>query len=166
MAFRKHLLVVGSQTIDSPELVAWIKREADRQPVHATLLAPATPAMRDEVQARLAAAAERLGAAGIETEQLVGDGDPVVAVQEAWNPARYDGVVVSTFAAPVSKWMQIDVPHRIQKLTDCEVHHVACAMPRPPLPAKPVEREQDPLLVRLASLLRTGHADSGRSPGR
>lgn len=156
MAFRKHLLVVGSQTIDAPELVAWIKREADRQPVHVTLLVPATDAMRDEVRARLQRAAERLGQAGIETEQLLGDGDPVVAVQEAWNPARYDEVIVSTFAAPVSKWMQIDVPHRIQKLTDCEVHHVACATPRPPLAAAPLQRERDPLLVRLASLLRTG----------
>ena len=62
---------------------------------------------------------------------MLGDADPIVAVQEAWNPGRYDEVVVCTLAAGASQWLQIDLPHRVAKLTDCQVRHVSVPMRRP-----------------------------------
>ena len=62
---------------------------------------------------------------------MLGDADPIVAVQEAWDPGRYDEVVVSTLADGASRWLQIDLPHRVAKLTDCQVRHVAVPARRP-----------------------------------
>ena len=79
---------------------------------------------REEARARLDAACAELREHGIEAEGVLGDADPIVAVQEVWDPGRFDEIVVSTFATGASRWMQIDLPHRVAKLTDCTVRHV------------------------------------------
>ena len=99
MAFTTHLLVVGNRTVDSPELLDALRQRAERGPIHVTMLAPSTYAERTQAQRRLQSAAASLEAAGIQAEGMVGDADPIVAVQEAWDPGRYDEVVVSTLAA-------------------------------------------------------------------
>ena len=65
---------------------------------------------------------------------MLGDADPIVAVQEAWNPGRYDEVIVCTLAEGASHWLQIDLPHRVAKLTDCQVRHVSVPERRPAPP--------------------------------
>jgi hypothetical protein len=87
------------------------------------------------------AACSDLGDRGIEAESVLGDADPIVAVQETWHPGRFDEIVVSTFTTGASRWMQIDLPHRIAKLTDCTVRHVeshpAVVPPTPEPPPQP-----------------------------
>ena len=156
MAFTTHLLVVANRTVDSPELLDAIRERAERGPIHVTMLAPSSYAERTQAQRRLQSAVASLEAAGIEAETVLGDADPIVAVQDTWNPGRYDEVIVSTLAAGASQWLQIDPPHRVAKLTDCQVRHVAVPerRPAPPSPAPPPERR--PLLERVASLMRSG----------
>ena len=156
MAFTTHLLVVANRTVDSPELLDALRLRAASGPLHVTMLAPTTYAERVPAQDRLDRAAAMLEASGIECEAMLGDVDPIVAVQEAWNPGRYDEVVVSTLAAGSSQWLQIDLPHRVAKLTDCQVRHVAVPSrrPAPPRPQPPAERK--PMLERVASLMRSG----------
>jgi nucleotide-binding universal stress UspA family protein len=143
MAFRTHLLVVANRTVDSPELMAALEERAAQGPLHVTMLAPVLWSEREDASRRLDAAIETLRERGIEGEGIVGDGDPIVAVQEVWNPGRFDEVVVSTFASGASRWMQGDLPHRVAKLTDCTVRHVvtqppvAAAGPAAPLPQPP-----------------------------
>jgi hypothetical protein len=156
MAFTTHLLVVANRTVDSPELLAALRSRAESGPIHVTMLAPSAYAERAEVQRRLQRSAAHLEAAGIESEALLGDADPIVAVQEAWNPGRYDEVVVSTLTVGASRWLQIDLPHRVAKLTDCQVRHVAVPE-RPPAPSHPQPPpERRPMLERVASLMRSG----------
>jgi hypothetical protein len=156
MAFTTHLLVVANRTVDSPELLDAIRQRAEVGPVHVTMLAPSAYAERAEVQRRLQSAAASLEAAGIESAAMVGDADPIVAVQEAWDPGRYDEVVVSTLTEGASRWLQIDLPHRVAKLTDCQVRHVSVPerRPAPSRPQPPPERR--PMLERVASLMRSG----------
>ena len=156
MAFTTHLLVVANRTVDSPELLDTLRLRAGSGPLHVTMLAPSTYAERVQAHDRLERAAAMLEAAGIECETMLGDADPIVAVQEAWNPGRYDEVVVSTLAAGSSQWLQIDLPHRVAKLTDCHVRHVAvpARRPAPTRPQPPAERK--PMLERVASLMRSG----------
>jgi hypothetical protein len=156
MAFTTHLLVVANRTVDSPELLNALRLRAEAGPVHVTMLAPSTYAERAQAQRRLEQAAATLAAAGIEAEAMLGDADPIVAVQEAWHPGRYDEVVVSTLAAGASQWLQIDLPHRVAKLTDCQVRHLAVPVrrPAPSRPQPPPERR--PMLERVASLMRSG----------
>jgi hypothetical protein len=156
MAFRTHLLVVANQTVDSPELLAALRGRAAQSPIHVTLLVPSPYSERAGAQARVQAAKQGLGEGGIEAEGILGDADPIVAVQEAWNPGRYDEVVVSTLEAGASRWLQVDLPHRVAKLTDCQVRHVAVPARRP-APARPqAPPERRPMLERVASLMRSG----------
>ncbi|HSS59774.1 MAG TPA: hypothetical protein VLK59_17310 [Solirubrobacteraceae bacterium] len=156
MAFTTHLLVVANRTVDSPELLDALRLRAESGPIHVTMLAPSTYAERAEVQRRMERAAAHLDAAGVDSEAMVGDADPIVAVQEAWDPGRYDEVVVSTLAVGASRWLQIDLPHRVAKLTDCQVRHVSVPERRsaPARPQPPPERR--PMLERVASLMRSG----------
>ena len=121
MAYKTKLLVVANQTVDSDELFAALKERADNGPISVTLIAPQDHAGLGH---RLNAALDRLHDAGIEAEGMLGDVDPCVAVIEVWDPRRYDEVIVSTLPTGASRWLAIDVPHRIQKVTDAPVQHI------------------------------------------
>ncbi len=142
MAVVTHVLVVANQTVDAEELHADLRRRAERGPIHVTLLAPVTWSARAGAEARAQDAVRRLNEAGVTATAIVGDADPIVAVQEAWDPGRYDEVVVATLAEGASRWLQVDLPHRVARLTDCPVHHVEVREPRPraPSPAPPPQR--------------------------
>jgi hypothetical protein len=159
MAFTTHLLVVANRTVDSPELLDALKERAQRGPIHVTLLAPTTWSEREEAEQRLAAAVAALAAGDVRAEGMVGDGDPIVAVQEAWNPGRYDEVVVSTLTEGASRWLQIDLPHRVARLTDCQVRHVAVPVrhveQRPPAPPPPRRSMLESALSLMRSATRS-----------
>jgi hypothetical protein len=156
MAFTTHLLVVANRTVDSPELLDALRLRAEAGPIHVTMLAPCAYAERTEAQRRLQRAAAHLESAGIASEMMLGDADPIVAVQETWHPGRYDEVVVSTLAVGASRWLQIDLPHRVAKLTDCQVRHVSVPERRPAPPTTQPPPERRPMLERVASLMRSG----------
>jgi hypothetical protein len=155
MAFTTHLLVVANRTVDSPELLDALRERAQQGPIHVTLLAPAAWSERDEAQQRLAAAVAALAESDVPAEGMVGDLDPIVAVQEAWDPGRYDEVVVSTLTEGSSRWLEIDLPHRVARLTDCQVRHVAVPVRHieQPKPAPPPPRRS--LLESALSLMRS-----------
>jgi hypothetical protein len=160
MAFRTHLLVVANQTVDSPDLRRALEERSRQGPIHVTLLVPVLWSEREAARDRLEEACRGLRDAGIEADAVLGDADPMVAVQEVWDPGRFDEIVVSTFETGASRWMQIDLPHRIAKLTDCTVRHIE-SRPEP----EPVATEPPPeprgLLESAAGLLRT--ATRGRT---
>jgi hypothetical protein len=160
MAFRTHLLVVANQTVGSPDLRHALEERNRQGPVHVTLLVPVLWSEREAARTRLDEACRGLRDAGIESDGVLGDADPMVAVQEVWHPGRFDEIVVSTFETGASRWMQIDLPHRIAKLTDCTVRHVESRPePEPVAPAPPPEPRG--LLESAAGLLRT--ATRGRA---
>jgi hypothetical protein len=131
MAFRKHLLVVANQTVDSPDLRRALEERAQEGPIHVTLLAPVLWSEREEARARLDEACRGLSDVGIESDGVLGDADPMVAVQEIWNPARFDEIVVSTLPTGASKWLQADPPHRVERMTGVPVKHVVASERRP-----------------------------------
>jgi hypothetical protein len=155
MAFTTHLLVVANRTVDSPELMDALKERAQAGPIHATLLAPTMWSERDEAQQRLAAAVAALAESDVPAEGMIGDADPIVAVQEAWNPGRYDEVVVSTLTEGASRWLQIDLPHRVARLTDCQVRHIAVPVRQPEAHAPAAPRPRRSMLESALSLMRS-----------
>jgi hypothetical protein len=75
---------------------------------------------RRRVQIDLRAA---LGA-GITCRGVVGDADPVAAVQDIWDAERFDEVIVATLPHHVSRWLRLDLPRRVEELTGRPTSHV------------------------------------------
>jgi hypothetical protein len=123
--YRTKLLVVANQTVDSDELYDALRERSERGPLAVTLLVPQD--QQAGLGHRVNAALERLHAAGVEAEAMLGDVDPACAVIEVWDPRRWDEVIVSTLPTGTSRWLQIDLPHRIQRAIDVPVHHIESA---------------------------------------
>ena len=127
MAWTFSVLVVANVTATSRELLAALSERARVDRCHFTLILPA-PAVgapgREAAQRVLAEALHRLSGAGLDVDGIVGDHDPLTAVTDVFDPARHDEIVVSTLPTGVSKWLQVDLPHRIQRAVDVKVTHV------------------------------------------
>ena len=125
-----RVLVVASRTADSDELQAALLERQAEGPISVTLLAPATWEVsdvhggRESALRRVNSARERLRGVGIDAEGIVGDADPVAAVEEAWDPERFDEVIVATLPAQVSRWLRLDLPRRVERVTGRPVRHV------------------------------------------
>ena len=126
MPWTTKLLVVANRTVDSDELFAALRTRAAAGPIEVTLVAPADTA-RQPIAHRLERAVTRLQAEGIPVAGLVGHPDPLVAVMEAWDPRAFDEVIVATLPTGVSRWLALDLPHRIERLTDARVTHVVAS---------------------------------------
>jgi hypothetical protein len=150
MASHRSLLVVASVTAGSPELIGALQERAAVGSLHATLVMPCTGpgfAARDLARPRLEEALATWREAGLEDiDGVVGDQDPLVAAREAWDPRRYDEIIVSTLPGRASNWLRWDIPHRIAQQTDAQVTHILTS-PAPEIPAaEPVQpKERSPL---------------------
>ncbi|MCW2955012.1 MAG: hypothetical protein JWQ48_4182 [Conexibacter sp.] len=136
MSRTTNILVVATVTAGSDELRAALRRRAERSSIAFTLIVPATGlgrAGRESAAKQLEAALDSLRAAGLEIEGRVGDSDPILAVYDVFEPARFDEVIVSTLPPGVSKWLQCDLPHRVASVTGLQVTHVVAQEPKAPL---------------------------------
>ena len=135
MADRADVLVVANRTAGSPELLAALKERAAGGDVKFHLLVPATPhgvawaadmhSGSPEAEHDVKAAVESLRAEGLEVDDgHVGDPDPVAAVEDAVNFKDFDEIIVSTLPRHVSKWLKLDLPHRVERATGKPVTHV------------------------------------------
>jgi hypothetical protein len=153
----RRLLVVANRTVDAPALMDELRRRAAEQPTRFTLLVPAAWSEREEATRRATSAATEMRDAGLEIDDaIIGDADPLCAVEDAWDPRRYDEVLVATLPTASSRWLLVDLPHRVRKFTDARVHHIEvepAPEPAPPLPSSS-EIAQDPFLVKLLASLR------------
>jgi hypothetical protein len=52
-------------------------------------------------------------AAGGRVEGLVGDPEPLSAIQDAVNLHGFDEIIVSTLPARVSRWLHLDLPSKV-----------------------------------------------------
>jgi hypothetical protein len=122
MSWEFSVLVVANVTASSDELLEALRERSEQGSCRFTLILPATGADAHE---RLDAALGRMRAAGLEhVSGSVGDPDPVVAVMEAWDPMEYDEILVSTLPTGSSRWLEANLPRRLEKLTSVSVRHV------------------------------------------
>ncbi len=145
MAWKYNVLVVANVTATSPELIEALTERAARDTCGFTLLIPApgaSSAGRQAAQARLDEVLDSLRAEGLEIAGEVGDHDPLVAFSERWDPRTYDEVIVSTLPTGSSRWLAIDLPHRLEKAAGVPVTHVVAQPPRPPLKVRRVKEPE------------------------
>jgi hypothetical protein len=139
MAIASSVLVVANRTADSPELLDALRARTERGPVHFTLLAPANTG-REATTRQLEAALKAMRAVGLEVDGRIGDADPTGAVHDAWDPGEFDEVIVSTLPAQTSRWLSINLPQRVAKLTGALVTHVVASEVAPRSSAGPGEQ--------------------------
>ncbi len=122
----RNVIVVANKTATSDELVDALRARAAQQATRFTLVVPSTPHSDDHVpsEQRLEEAVAHLQSAGLDVVGMLGAADPVAAVDELWDPKRYDEVVVSTLPLNTSKWLPAGLPERIRETTGAPVAHV------------------------------------------
>jgi GABA permease len=136
MADKPRVLVVANKTALSDELRQAMLERAGRGPVEFVLLVPATahgiarvadPYVEEgQIENQEERAVKALRAAGLDVvEGRLGDPDPLAAVQDELNiHGPYDEIIVSTLPTHLSKWLKLDLPHKVEGLTDKPVTHV------------------------------------------
>ncbi len=147
MTWKQQIIVVARVTAVSDELVSELRSRVASAPAAFTLVMPATPVGDESENGRVGieTALEQLRAEGLEIDGFVADSDPIVAVSEAWDPNRYDEIVVSTLPMRMSKWLRSSLPERIRQLTGAPVTHVV-AQPHRPVQAVHAEpHERNPM---------------------
>jgi hypothetical protein len=152
VAWEFSVLVVANVTASSDELLTALRERAEAGACRFTLVMPGTGADRSE---RLEAALERMRDAGLENvDGSIGDPDPLVAVMDLWDPMKFDDIVVSTLPTGSSRWMGLDLPHRLEKLTSVPVRHLVSQPPRPEVHTEPVpEQPRYGVLGAFAALI-------------
>ena len=123
-----RVLVVANRTAATPALLDAVRERAARGPCTFTLLVPnpvrgldriADPEDQasDEGQQVLELALPLMEeAAGDRVEGIVGDAEPLAAIQDAVNLHGFDEIIVSTLPTRVSRWLRLDLPHKVAGL--------------------------------------------------
>jgi hypothetical protein len=131
----RRYLVVANQTLGGEHLLEEVRACLAIGTASFHVVVPATPpheqmfwtegAALAVARERLARAIACLQAEGIPASGEVGDANPVVAVEEALrHRAPFDAIILSTLPAGASRWIRLDVPHRVARRTGLPVRHV------------------------------------------
>jgi hypothetical protein len=123
-----RVLVVANKTAATPALLEAVRERAARGPASFTLLVPNAahglhrvmdPEDQEsgEAETTLELALPLLEqAAGGHVEGMVGDPEPLAAIQDAINLHGFDEIIVSTLPTRVSRWLKLDLPHKVEGL--------------------------------------------------
>jgi hypothetical protein len=137
----KRILVVANRTVESPDLIAALRRRHAHTPIGVTLLVPAVPRGLDwaadmkagwsEAITRAEAGARRMRAAGLTLDGVVvGDPDPFAATGDVLHGGDFDEVIVSTLPRGISRWLRLSLPDRLRRTVEVPVVHIT-AHPQP-----------------------------------
>jgi hypothetical protein len=121
-----RVLIVEHNTPLTQALLDAVRERARRGPCKFTLLIPnpahglhkvvdpqdqsASPA-HAELQQALPAL--RAMAAGMPVDGIVGDPDPVAAVEDAINLRGFDEIIISASTPRLARWLRLDLPHKV-----------------------------------------------------
>jgi hypothetical protein len=114
-----RVLVVAHRTAATPRLLEEVRTRAQRSPCTFTLLVPRPywDPDTDEAAATLELALPLLDeAAGEHVDGMIGETDPLAAIQQALEEVGFDEIIISTLPARVSRWLHRDLPHRVEAL--------------------------------------------------
>lgn len=141
-------LVVANRTLGGSALLDAIRARMERGPAEFWVLAPATPEthltadlgvisggfsvdptvwptaaeIRDAgvavARSNLETELSRLHEIGATADGAVGDPNPMVAIENALATQSFDEIILSTLPTGLSRWLAMDLPHRIRRKTD------------------------------------------------
>jgi hypothetical protein len=119
-----RVLVVANRTAATPALLEAVRERAARGGAVFTLLVPNTAhglhrvidpedQSQSEAEETLELALPLLEqAAGGPVEGMIGDPEPLAAIQDAINVHGFDEIIISTLPTRVSRWLKLDLPSK------------------------------------------------------
>jgi len=119
-----RVLVVANRTAATPALIEAVRERAGKGACTFTLLVPHTASGLhrvvdpedqgvNEAEQTLELALPLLEkAAGAPVEGIVGDPEPLAAIQDAVNLHGFDELIISTLPKRFSRWLRLDLPHK------------------------------------------------------
>jgi hypothetical protein len=123
-----RVLVVANRTAATHALVEAVRERASRGPARFTLLVPHTShglhRLVDPEDQGMSEAEQTLDmaipaleeAAGGTVEGIVGDAEPLAAIQDAVNLHGFDEIIISTLPKRFSRWLKLDLPSKASGL--------------------------------------------------
>jgi hypothetical protein len=124
MSSETRILVVANRTAATPGLIAAVRERAAKGHATFTLLVPNAAhglhrvvdpedQERSEAEQTLELALPLLEeAAGGRVEGMIGDPEPLAAIQDAIHLHGFDEIIISTLPTRVSKWLKLDLPSK------------------------------------------------------
>jgi hypothetical protein len=119
-----RVLVVANRTAATPALIEAVRERAARGPCAFTLLVPNSAhglhrvmdpedQGRSEAEDTLELATPLLEEASNSiVDGMVGDPEPLAAIQDAINLRGFDEIIISTLPKRFSRWLKLDLPHK------------------------------------------------------
>jgi hypothetical protein len=123
-----RVLVVANRTAATPALLDAVRERAARGSSTFTLLVPHTAKGlhrlidpedqgQSEAEDTIELAVPLLEqAAGGPVRSLVGDAEPLAAIQDAINLHGFDEIIISTLPTRISRWLKLDLPSKASGL--------------------------------------------------
>lgn len=139
-------LVVANQTLGGTGLLGAVQGRALEESSFQVIVPATDPADErtpaagtgtENAQRRLQEALERFRAAGVEASGVVGAADPMEAIRDALAADRYAGIIISTLPAGVSRWLHMDLPHRVEREFKLPVEWIEARSDDPDEPTTP-----------------------------
>jgi len=120
-----HVLVVGTKTVNSKDLLDRLKQRAKERTHRYTFICPKSGDVpREEVCANLAATLADLYREEIDATGQPMSPDPFHAIENAIEHYRIDEILISTLKGEQSKWLEEGLLERVKEITDKPVEHV------------------------------------------
>lgn len=105
---------VAYEGMSADEALEWVEQDSRRQ---MAMLETA----RGLAEARLAQLIETIESAGGRAQGRIYDADPVTAVKDVAGEGAFDEVIISTLPTRLSRWLKMDVPRRVARVTHAPV---------------------------------------------
>jgi hypothetical protein len=136
----ERYLVVANRTLGGEHLLREVRHRLETGPCRFHVVVPVTPVAehgawneghsRVEAQKRLDAALTRFAELGAEVTGELGDQSPMLAIGDALRKQEFDGIILSTLRPGASRWLRLDLPHRVERDFGLPVTHVIAAAER------------------------------------
>lgn len=129
-----RILLVANQTLGGAEVTAWLRERIAKEECELHILVPSSvdpqgwvhddDSDHELAEQRLDDALVRFGALGIPVTGEVGDSQPVAAILDVLRSREVDEIVLSTLPVGVSRWLRLDLVHRVDRAVDVPVTHL------------------------------------------
>lgn len=126
-----HVLVVGTKTVNSPDLLRRLKQRASEQPHRFTFICPRSgDVTREQVCDSLAATLAELYRDEIDATGQPMSPEPLHAIENAIEHYRIDEILISTLSGERSVWLDEGLIEKVQGITDLPVEHIEASAGR------------------------------------